>query len=306
MKRLRAWDRRILRWFRAGGGSRRFEVGPFAVLRAVPQVGFLLIALVLLGDLAYAGHHLAGERAPILVDQDGHRITSTPTSPAPDDDPAVVAAPTGAIDPQIGPDPAQDLKTYFSQRHKALRALVAAQERAPVAAVISFTHPVAPADLAKASYGTQITAVLVHVPIAGRTTGAGAVTLGPGPLAQSVAAAVKPAIQPLLDDARNNQSQGDTTVVVTSADAAQKADYYAEATANTAEAAAYRDGGAYIYAVVTAGSPSLLLGLASHAGIRLVDPGPVGLPVDKVVPEGIFCEDTTTVSEVVPLEGIGR
>jgi hypothetical protein len=125
-------------------------------------------------------------------------------------------------------------------------------------------------------------------------------------VAQTVPAAVAPAVAPLLSDARNNQSQGDTTVVVTPADQAQKTDYYAEAASDTMQAAAYRDGGAYIYAFVTEASPTLLLGLASHAGIRLVDPGPVGLPLDKVVPKGIFCEDTTSISEIEVLEGLGR
>jgi hypothetical protein len=296
-------DRRVISAVKRRGTVRRrpwVERGPFALVKSVPQIGFVVIAAVLLGNLAVLGNELADRRSPVLVDANGNPIDNPGRSTAA----TAGVRPTGPIDVVVGPDSALSVRAYLAERRSALRALIASGSTAPTVAVVSFSRAVRPSDLLRASYGLRVTKVLVHVHVDGRPTGSAVVVPGPGALASGVAAAVRPAIGPLREDATNNQRQGDTTKIYNDNDKAQRADYYAEAKANTYVADQLQYGGPYIYAVVVTGSPRLLLGAASHKDIRLIDVGGPGLTAEKIEPRGIFPEDVTTISDLVPLRGL--
>jgi hypothetical protein len=123
-------------------------------------------------------------------------------------------------------------------------------------------------------------------------------------LVELLGRALAPAVAALRRDQADNQRQGDTTSVTNDGDRALQADFYQEAKANRLEADQLQQGGPYIYAVVLATSPRLLLGLANRGDIRLIDIGPAGLAAARARPRGIFPEDRAIVSDVASLAGL--
>src|SRR5207245_454519 len=100
-----------------------------------------------------------------------------------------------------------------------------------------------------------------HVGVAGRPTPAGVVALGPDAAATLVAALAR-AVPALLQEARDNQHQGDTTDATLPGLAPQKQEFYDEARAERTEAQALGHDGPCVYAVVVSGTLAQLARLA--------------------------------------------
>ena len=281
-------DERVARAGRYGGG-------PARLLADVPQLGFVLIALMLLVDLAVVGQRVGDSRS--------RRATPVEASP-------VAANTVGPAEVNIfgssetGPMPGTTVADYLAMRRAELARRAAGEPNAPAAAVVSFTAAEKPADVAKLLGGRPVSAVLVRVAVRGKVTGAGVLAIS-GPLGPALSKGIAALVTSLGADAAANTNQGDTTTnTQIPVNAQQKQAFYDEAATEDAEIAVLRAGGPAIYGAVVSGTYSSLAALAGAPGIRLVDPADDGVSAAKVVPHALAPDDTTTVASLETLEGL--
>lgn len=282
-------DERVARAGRYGGG-------PGRLLADVPQLGFVVIALTLLLDLALVGQRLSDSR------------TSEPSPTVASIGPATVKGPTEVNtfgSSETGPMPGTAVAPYVAMRQAELALRAQGEPSAKAAAVVSFTEAQRPSALAKLVAGMPVTDVLIRVQVKGKITDAGTLPID-GPLAPALGRGLARLVASLTADAAANTNQGDTTTnTQIPVNAQQKQAFYDEAATEKAEIAVLASGGPSIYGAVVSGTYASLATYASAAhGVRLVDPADDGVAASAVVPHALAPDDTKTVADLQTLEGL--
>ncbi len=277
-------------------GARGRLGGPLALLRDLPQLGLLVVALIVVaGGARVATRHRAASRQAAATQRDTlvpPTTTAVPTAPAPA--PATVA-------PVLGPDAGTDVASYLAARGAAAQALGRTLPGEQLLAVVSFTTLQRPSGVGAVVGGLAVDAALVHVPVsvrgAPRPTASGVVRGVPGLDEEALRRVLARQATALEVDAADDQRQGETTQPVNADIQAQVQDFFDEAAGAREQAAALRDDGACVYAVLVGGSAAELAAVALRPGVRLVDPatGPGLAPADAQ-PRGLLPTDTATVS----------
>lgn len=275
-------------------GARGRLGGPLALLRDLPQLGLLVVALIVVaGGARVATRHRAASRQAAATQRDTlvpPTTTAVPTAPAP----ATVA-------PVLGPDAGTDVASYLAARGAAAQALGRTLPGEQLLAVVSFTTLQRPSGVGAVVGGLAVDAALVHVPVsvrgAPRPTASGVVRGVPGLDEEALRRVLARQATALEVDAADDQRQGETTQPVNADIQAQVQDFFDEAAGAREQAAALRDDGACVYAVLVGGSAAELAAVALRPGVRLVDPatGPGLAPADAQ-PRGLLPTDTATVS----------
>ena len=281
-------DERVERAGRYGGG-------PGRLLADVPQLGFVVIALVLLVNLAVVGQRLGDSRSA--------RAASGTRAPVP----ATSAGPTEVNifgSAETGPMPGIAVAPYVAMRQAELALRVAREPGAPAVAVVSFTAAQKPAALAKLLGGRPVSDVVIRVQVRGKITDAGTLRVT-GALAPALSRGIAALLTALGADAAANTNQGDTTTnTQIPVNAQQKQAFYDEAATENAEIVVLKAGGPSIYGVVVSGTYSSLAALAAVRGVRLVDPADDGVAASAVLPHALAPDDTKTVASLETLEGL--
>jgi len=269
-------------------GARGRLGGPLALLRDLPQLGLLVVALIVVaGGARVATRHRAESRQAAATQRDTlvpPTTTAVPTAPAP-------------VAPVLGPDAGTDVASYLAARSAAAQALGRTLPGEQLLAVVSFTTFQRPSGVGAVVGGLAVDAALVHVPVsvrgAPRPTASGVVRGVPGLDEEALRSVLARQATALDVDAADDQRQGETTQPVNADIQAQVQDFLDEAAGAREQAAALRDDGACVYAVMVGGSAAELAAVALRPGVRLVDPatGPGLAPADAQ-PRGLLPTDT--------------
>ncbi|MHB8452853.1 MAG: hypothetical protein ACYDAQ_20720 [Mycobacteriales bacterium] len=229
--------------------------GLLAVLRDVPQVGFIVIAMLLVAGAA------------------GSAIDHSQSSAAPG---AAVSESCGlayavAGSAYVGPPVGTLLASYVAARTALLLRCALAHPDQQVLAVVSLQAPVTP-DAAAGIFGPlPLSRVYLQVP--GHPARSYDVT-GPAPQAVTIADTVT--ATELAADAALQQQQADTVTGTDPTEVQGKAFLLMIARHERAEAAELRAGCACLYGAVLTSSLAELRALAGAGQVRLVDPAPLG------------------------------
>lgn len=272
----------------------RYGGGPARLLADVPQLGFVVIALLLLVNLAIVGQRV-----------EDRRTASSVVQPVP-----VIVPPTGPAEldifgtAQTGPLPGTAVAPYLVRRQAELARRVRREPGALAAAVVSFSAAEKPAAAVRLLAGRPVLAVCLRVQVRGKITDAGVLPVK-GALAPALAKGIAAITASLSADAAANTHQGDTTTnTEIPVNAAQKQAFYAEAATENAEIAVLKVGGPAIYGAVVSGSYADLGRLAALPDVRLVDPADDPAQPAAIVPHALAPDDLSTVASLETLRGL--
>lgn len=234
--------------------------GPLALVREVPQIGFVAIAALLFGaSLAVVDQTAAQNRARARA-----AAAAADQVTAPGGDGGAQLGGRSSLGPEVG----QSTNTYENAAARSLRE--AAKQQGTRVALVSLTRYLTPAQAAASFAGLDVTRVYLRA----RAAGTEAVQLPvdiKGPL---LAALTKQyaALVPLRRAAEKSyQGYVDTLTVRTKEEASFRELYAQYARSSALEARAYATGCACVFAVVVSASPDQLTTLGGKPGIRSVD-----------------------------------
>ncbi|MGZ6825862.1 MAG: hypothetical protein ACXVGH_03645 [Mycobacteriales bacterium] len=246
--------------------------GPLALVREVPQLGFVVIAAVF---LAGTGTVLSRENA------DRQRADQqTVQAPAPQAS-ALPGEEEGQGDTALGPEVGSTVKDYLAQADAGLRAAAAGRSRAPRTALVSLTSYLSPGQAEKALAGVQVLRVYLRAPAGGKEAAQLPVDVR-GDLAGTLTAAYAKARTGRLAAQKAYQGYVDSLQVVTKEDQAFKDLYASFARSTAAEAKAYGSACACVYAAVVSAPPQQLVALRARSGVRGVEVAAKGLGLSVV------------------------
>ncbi|HWG93230.1 MAG TPA: hypothetical protein VNU66_03250 [Mycobacteriales bacterium] len=228
--------------------------GPLALLREVPQLALLLVAAVF----------VSGSLAAV-------RLTEpAPRSPGPAAGDRVLRTAT------LGVPPGTDVDEHLAGAREVVEALA---DRAPdtrYLALVSLTRHLPVADVPRLAEGVDVVRAYLRAP---DVEGAETIEV---PLSGVTLSAVLPALCTATSgrkasDAESLRTLAGTIEVVTTEEQLQKDDFLAEADRAAAEAAAFGDDCATVFALVVQGDGASLSGLLGRDGVRGVEAAPVGV-----------------------------
>lgn len=246
--------------------SRYAARGPLALVREVPQLGFVAI-----GALLFAG-------SAAVVDQTGAQNRASARASAAQQ---VVVAP-GSSDggvqlpgrSSLGPDVGDSTNTYQNAAVVSLREAV--KDKGRRVALVSLTTYLTPAQASTSFAGIDVTRVYLRARAAGKE----AVQL-PVDIKGSLRADLTKqyaALVPLRRAAEKSyQGYVDTLTVTTKEEASFKELYAQFARSSAVEAHEYATGCACVFAVVVFATPAQLVALGGKPGVRIVDAAGKGL-----------------------------
>ncbi|MCW2600979.1 MAG: hypothetical protein JWM02_2808 [Frankiales bacterium] len=268
---------RLGQWWRGIDLSRLKELdaryvgsGPLALLRDVPQVGFVVIGLVF---LAGAGTAVSREAAKNKLAQQQVIAPSTTTGSQ------VPSVAHGSS--TLGPSEGDTVPHYLTV---AARGLMAAGTSAPDTAriaLLSFSAYQTPLQVQTLLSGHHVLRVFLRAEVGGKDAAQLAADVK-GDLAGSLTTAYAQAARGRLDAQKAYQGYVDTLTVTTKEDRAFKDLYAAFARSTGLEVKAYQQQCACVYAAVVSDSPSSLLQLRSRAGVRAIEVAAKGLTLQVI------------------------
>lgn len=232
--------------------------GPLGFLREVPQLGFVLIALLfLIGTVTAVGRESARQRtAQQQVESvgDGTR------------------APAGEV---LGPDVGDQVDDYLSSSSKTIGAAVSDSPETTHVALVSLTAYQTPETAQALLVGYQVQRVYLRAKAGGKE----AAQL-PVQITRDLLSEVKLAYQRTADNRleaqKAYQTYVDTLDVATAEDQGFKDLYAAFARSTGIEAREYRSNCSCLYAAVVRASATELQKLADRPGVRAVELAPKG------------------------------
>jgi hypothetical protein len=238
--------------------SRFATKGPLAMVRDVPQLGFVAIA-----GLLFAASVAVLDQTSAQNRESARRSTADQQVVAPTGGGIVLAGRSS-----LGPDVGDKTNAYRNSAIVSLRE--ASKTIGARVALVSLTNYLTPAQAATTFTGVGVTRVYLRA----RAAGAEAVQLpvdikGPllGDLTKQYAALV-----PIRRAAEKSYQGYVDTLTVTTKEEASFKDLYAQfARSSAIEAQAYATGCACVFAVVVSATPDQLLALATEQGVRAVE-----------------------------------
>lgn len=252
--------------------DRYARTGPLALVRDVPQIGFVVIAAVFLAGTGTAVSREAARNR--RADQQTLQVPATQPTALPGEQ-------EGQGDTALGPEVGGTVKDYLAQADAGLRAAAAGSSRAPRTALVSFSSYLSQAQAEKALAGDRVLRVYLRAPAGGKDAAQLPVDVR-GDLATTLAAAYAKARTGRLAAQKAYQGYVDSLQVVTKEDQAFKDLYAAFARSTGLEAQAYGSGCACVYAAVVSAAPKDLVALRARSGVRGVEVAAKGLGLAAV------------------------
>jgi len=268
--RLAARRRRLRVLARGQGRLRRLDdryarSGPLALLRDVPQVGFVLIAAVF---LAGAGTAVSRENARNRTTQGAGNAAHAP-----------VEVPSGGniLGPEVG-------TTTSSYEQLASQGLVEAAAGSPDSkrtALISFRDYRTPAQAKALLEGFAVQRVFLRAKAGGKEATQVPVDVA-GDLVVVLRRAYAATVRERLAAQKSFQGYVDSIEVTTPEEQAFKDLYVAFAKSTGVEAAEYRRGCACVYAALVRGKAASLAQLQERPGVRVVELAAPGVTLGQL------------------------
>jgi hypothetical protein len=265
--------------------------GPLALLRDLPQVGFVLIGVVF---LAGAGLAVSRENAR---DRRADQNTVGPLTPGATDVPAAAAPSSGRLGPAAG-DAVED---YRRKAATALDAAASSSEQAARVALVSFGAYRTPAEVTTMLSGFTVQRVYLRAARAGEEAAQLPVSVE-ADLPADLSKAYARITQERLQEQQNFKSLAASVTVTTKQDQDYKDQYVAFAKTTGIEASEYKSGCACVYAAVVSATPAELRSLRSRPEVRAVEVA----GADAALPELQVLPLLPEVKTVVPEQRAGQ
>lgn len=279
-RRFRSVDPHALRHVDAGTlrnlDARYASRGPLALLRDVPQVGFVLIGLVF---LAGAGTAVSREGA-----KDKQRVE------------VVIPGAEGEDNGSrtLGPEAGEVVQTYFADAKEGLAAV--AKTSSSRVALVSLRGYLTPGQVKELLSGYRVQRIYLRSRAGGKDAAQLSIDII-GNLASALPKAYAQAAHGRDLARQSYQGYVDTLTVSTSEDQAFKDLYAAFATSTAAEANDYRGSCPCVYAVVVSATPRQLNELARKQAVRGVEVAGKGLMLGQLQVLPLLPEVTDVVPE---------
>ncbi len=239
--------------------------GPLSVLRDVPQLGVVVIGLVL---VAGAGTAVSREAASNRLVQQRTGVDPGPTGRA-------ILPGGGEGAGTLGPAVGDRAATYAAG---AAKGLAVAEQTAPDGvrvALVSFSTYQGPEQLRSMMSGYHVVRIYLRSALGGK--GAAQLPFAVnGDLGVTLSESYAKAARGRADLQRSYLGYVDTLQVVAEQDRSLRDAYAALATAAGAEARAYRSGCQCVFAAVVSAAPSSLPTLRARIGVRAIQVAPAG------------------------------
>jgi hypothetical protein len=239
--------------------------GPLAVLRELPQLGFVLIGVVF---LAGAGLAVSQENAR------ERRADQNAVAPLPSD--ATSSTPSS---PTLGPVPGDSVEQYRRQAEASLTAAGQAQE--PRVALVSFASYRTPTDAVAMLRGFTVQRVYLRAAKAGPEAAQLPVNVETD-LPADLGMAYARIAQERLREHKSFKTLAASVTVATKSDREFKQQYLTFATTTGVEAREYNNRCACVYAAVVSATPALLRSLRARPQVRAVEVAGAGLRLSRV------------------------
>lgn len=238
--------------------------GPLALVREVPQLGFVAIAALLFAASAAVVEQTSAQN------RERARASATDQTVVPGSDGGVQLAGRSSLGPDVG----DNTSRYQNTSIVSLRE--AAKQKGNRVALVSLTSYLTPTQAAETFSGILVTRVYLRARAAGKE----AVQLPVDIKGQLMSDLTKQyaALVPLREAARKSyQGYVDTLTVTTKEEESFKELYAQFARSSAVEAREYSNGCACVFAVVVSAAPDQLVALGSRPGVRIVDVAGKGL-----------------------------
>ena len=238
--------------------------GPLALVREVPQLGFVAIAALLFAASAAVVDQTSAQN------REKARAAATDQVVTPGSDGGVQLAGRSSLGPDVGDN------TSRYQNSAVLSLREAAKQKGNRVALVSLNRYLTPSQAAQSFSGILVTRVYLRARAAGKE----AVQLPVDILGQLLPDLTKQyaALVPLRRAAEKSyQGYVDTLTVTTKEEASFKELYAQFARSSAVEAHEYATGCACVFAVVVSASPDQLVSLGGKPGVRIVDVAGKGL-----------------------------
>lgn len=247
--------------------ARYARTGPLGLVRDVPQVGFVVIAaLILAGAGTVASRESSRSRA--AAQQSSEQPTVGPTQQPSDDT-------------SLGPEVGQRTTAYEVAAAQTVTAAVAGSPDSTRVALISFRAYRTPAQVDAMLSGYTVRRVFLRAQAGGRDAAQLPVDIHSNLLVELRRAYASTA-KGRLDAQRSYQGYVDTLTVTTKDEQAFKNLYAAFAKSTGIEAKAYKSGCACVYAAVVEGKASRLQLLRARPAVRAVEVAGSGLKLTQL------------------------
>lgn len=261
-----------------GLDARYANRGPLALLRDVPQVGFVLIGLVFLTG---AGTAISREGAnDRLADRQSVDVVT----------PAVEDIGSRTLGPEVG----ESVPAYFASAKQGLAAV--AKTTSTRVALVSLRTYLPPGQLKELLSGYRVQRIYLRSPAGGPDAAQLSIDII-GDLATALPKAYAQAAHGRELARRSYQGYVDTLTVSTSEDQAFKDMYAAFARSTAAETKAYRSSCACGYAVVVSATPQQLLDLTRKQVVRGIEVAGKGLVLGQLQVLPLLPEMTEVVTK---------
>ncbi|MGB8651491.1 MAG: hypothetical protein WCD35_12605 [Mycobacteriales bacterium] len=254
--------------------------GPLALLREVPQLGFVLIGLVFLAGTATAVSQ-ESDRARQRLDAVTVPV-DTPELPSP------------APDTVLGPSVGDTVAAYLRAAGLSVTEAGSGSARGSRVGLVSLTDYRTPAQVTATLRGYRVLRVFLRAKAGGKEAAQLPVDVK-GDLLPALAAAYATTARGRLALQHSYQGYVDSLTVVTREDQQFKDLYAALARSTGLEARAYRTGCACVYSAVVEASAPQLRALAGRPGVRAVQVAAQGLGLRQLQVLPLLPETTGVV-----------
>jgi hypothetical protein len=267
-----------------GVDDRYARSGPLALLRDLPQLGYLAI-----GAIVLAGGATALQRSRNVDARDaGDQVVDTAPGGG-DDLPDLEEG-----DARVGPALGDDVVSYLGDAQAELRRRADRDDDDDHSwAVVSFVRYLDPTQLAATVKRTPPSFILFRVP---PRPGTQAEPEAPAPVKGDVTQATVSAFARVARDKRVEAAEKERLVTETANDPAFQKEYADLAAQYKREATALSGGCACVFAVIVKASADDLLRLSRVAGVRTVDIGPRNAEFKDLQFRGLLPEEKVTVT----------
>ena len=250
-----------------GLDGRYARSGPLAPFRNVPQLGFVVIGLVLLAA--------AGTAVSLVAATNRHAQQQTVVDPGRTGGAIRPGSDDRAGDNTLGPAVGDMVSTYLAKVAKSLAVAENSSPEGTRVALVSFSTYQDPAQLRSMMSASHVLRIYLRAKVGGK--GAAQLPFAvTGDLGATLSEAYAKAARGRADQRSSYRGYVDTLQVVTAADQALRDTYAAFASAAGAEAEAYQSGCACVFAAVVSAAPSTLPALRARIGVRAIQVAPEG------------------------------
>lgn len=249
--------------------------GPLALFREVPQLGAVVIGLLVLVAAATARSRMDPRGTPRQETTDG---TGTPVETDPGD---------GTLGPQI----AENVTAYVDETKARLRLVAPRQPDGTVVAVVSFSRYLTPEQVRDLVGPLQVRQLFYRASALRLPDGLPR-TIEVQDLVEDTRAELERVADEQAANARENRKVAATTVN----DPAFKKEYERDAALWEREARQLRGRCACVYGAVVRGRLRLLVDLLNLAGIRTIDVSNVDAKFEDLTYTALLPEETKTVT----------